>query len=280
MQYPYLILLALIFGTRVLHILRDFSAIFLGLGFRHFSDPKRFVALRCLMAAYVRLYDIFSYRTVLYHLVLLALIVTGLRYPFLFSFVLLDVLLLSEALGDVVNAVIIPGKQLALTAWLFLIVMLVFGAFAIEFFEGHFAVNCGTRVECFIWILYYGLQGGSIWEAMDDVQSSSNAQHYVYRRVAFDLTFYVVLGVLLFNLVTGVMIDTFGNLRDERAKRDDILENECFMCGLGRTQYEQMGPEYSFAKHKSEDHGMWNYIHFIVYLHKRDETDFTGGESE
>ena len=56
--------------------------------------------------------------------------------------------------------------------------------------------------------------------------------------------------------MTGVIIDTFGNLRDERARRDSVLENECFVCGLTRVEYEQLGPEFNFNRHKEEVGGL------------------------
>jgi hypothetical protein len=37
--------------------------------------------------------------------------------------------------------------------------------------------------------------------------------------------------VLLFNIITGLMVDGFGSLREDDNIRTDILENYCFVCG-------------------------------------------------
>ena len=43
-------------------------------------------------------------------------------------------------------------------------------------------------------------------------------------RILFDLSFFVWVGVLLFNIISGLMIDTFANLREEAGERDDIRD--------------------------------------------------------
>jgi hypothetical protein len=168
------------------------------------------------------------------------------------------VLTFSETLGDVINAVLIPIRQLAMTAWLFLVVMIVFGTFATEFFgPDRFDTGCETRLQCFSWVLYYGYQGGAVWSAFNALNTVEYGNPLFLQRLVFDLLFYTVLGVLLFNLVTGVMLDAFGTLRDGRAEREDCLRNSCFICALTREEFEQLGPEFSFARHKRMDHNLW-----------------------
>jgi len=41
-------------------------------------------------------------------------------------------------------------------------------------------------------------------------------------RMFFDLSFFVIVGVLLFNVITGLMVDGFGALRDEANERADV----------------------------------------------------------
>ena len=38
-------------------------------------------------------------------------------------------------------------------------------------------------------------------------------------RILFDTTFYVWTGILLLNVVTGLMVDTFGAVREEKERR-------------------------------------------------------------
>lgn len=53
----------------------------------------------------------------------------------------------------------------------------------------------------------------------------------------YDLSFFVVLIIIVLNLIFGVIIDTFGDLRTEKNEKEDILKNTCFICGLERGRY-------------------------------------------
>ena len=81
------------------------------------------------------------------------------------------------------------------------------------------------------------------------------------KRVLYDMTFFVWVGVLLFNVITGLVVDAFGALRMESAERKDILDNQCFICGFTRSQYDDVGlptSAPSFDKHCRNGTFQWN----------------------
>jgi len=56
-----------------------------------------------------------------------------------------------------------------------------------------------------------------------------------YMRVLFDLSFFfLVIIIIIQNLVFGVIIDTFADLRTEKNKDEDMTRNTCFICGENR----------------------------------------------
>ena len=50
--------------------------------------------------------------------------------------------------------------------------------------------------------------------------------------------FFFILIIIVLNLIFGVIIDTFGALREEKAEADEILRNSCFVCALKRMDFE------------------------------------------
>jgi inositol 1,4,5-triphosphate receptor type 1/inositol 1,4,5-triphosphate receptor type 3 len=66
------------------------------------------------------------------------------------------------------------------------------------------------------------------------------------------------------------MIDTFAALREEAAERADLLENECFVCGFKRSTYDDLGLTHgpTFDMHRDNDHNMWMYAFYVVYLRR------------
>jgi hypothetical protein len=73
----------------------------------------------------------------------------------------------------------------------------------------------------------------------------------------------VWVGILLFNVITGLIVDTFSSLREEAGKRESVLTDSCFVCGYTKDDYVDLGlPPSSptFVKHKTDIHDMWNYV--------------------
>lgn len=51
-------------------------------------------------------------------------------------------------------------------------------------------------------------------------------------RVVYDLLFFFVVIIIVLNLIFGVIIDTFADLRSEKQNKEEILKNTCFICGM------------------------------------------------
>jgi len=59
------------------------------------------------------------------------------------------------------------------------------------------------------------------------------------------------------------------------ALADDVL-NTCFICNITREVFET--ENLSFYSHIKEDHNMWQYLWYFIYLDEKDPTEFTGVE--
>jgi len=66
-------------------------------------------------------------------------------------------------------------------------------------------------------------------------------------RFLLDILYFVFFALLFTNIVSGIMIDTFAELRDMRAKIEDDRRNNCFICGIDRETTEK-------NKERFEDH--------------------------
>jgi hypothetical protein len=61
---------------------------------------------------------------------------------------------------------------------------------------------------------------------------------YYWFRFVYDLSFFIIIIVLLMNLVFGIIIDAFGDMRDQRRETEDDISNKCFICGINRLKFE------------------------------------------
>ena len=211
-----------------------------------------------------------------------------------FTLMLLDVVNISPTIQSLVKSVTTPGTQLGIVAYLFVIMVVIFASFGLQLFESDFIYDefyeddaddqtdanprgCHSVVSCAWLIMYRGVPAGALDGVLDNVDNRD--PHYLLR-VAFDMLFFIIVGIILFNVITGLMVDTFSSLREEAADRLDKLTNECFVCGFTRTAYDDIGmPTPTFDLHQAKHHYVWNYLFFIQHLNAKDETEYSGVES-
>lgn len=98
-----------------------------------------------------------------------------------------------------------------------------------------------------------------------------------YLRFFFDTTLSIILTNIMLNIVTGIIIDEFGSIKDALHEKVEDIQNVCFICGISREDFERFN--IAFDTHWSFDHYMWNYIFYIAYLKTKKSTDLTGTES-
>ena len=72
------------------------------------------------------------------------------------------------------------------------------------------------------------------------------------------------VNIIILNIVFGVIIDTFGDMRDEAYKRNEIISKICLICLNEKQVIEELG--YNFKYHISEYHNVWVYVEYITYL--------------
>jgi len=136
--------------------------------------------------------------------------------------------------------------------------------------------HCETLLMCIITTLNEGLRnGGGIGDILRKPSHTEGPRFFL--RFVYDLLFFFILIIIVLNLIFGVIIDTFADLRSEKQCKDDVLKNTCFICGLERKCFDNK--TVSFDKHIKDEHNMWHYLYFIVLLKTKDETEFTGPES-
>uniref|UniRef100_A0A8C3NRM2 Inositol 1,4,5-trisphosphate receptor n=1 Tax=Cyanoderma ruficeps TaxID=181631 RepID=A0A8C3NRM2_9PASS len=148
---------------------------------------------------------------------------------------------------------------------------------------------CDTLLMCIVTVLNHGLRNGG-----GDVSGDSTRRLFLLlnplrpsrsppplslfpARVVYDLLFFFIVIIIVLNLIFGVIIDTFADLRSEKQKKEEILKTTCFICGLERDKFDNK--TVSFEEHIKYEHNMWNYLYFIVLVRVKNKTDYTGPES-
>ena len=64
---------------------------------------------------------------------------------------------------------------------------------------------------------------GAIGDDMDDLYGG---------RFFFDTIYFIFMEILFSNLVSGIMIDGFGGLKEADGERDEDKKNKCYICSM------------------------------------------------
>ena len=151
--------------------------------------------------------------------------------------------------------------QLLWTLVLMVFILWFYSAVIFENFQGEFAegeITCDSVWVCFTQTFNEGIrQGGGIGDVLNRYNQANSKYYATWILV---VTFFIIINVIFLNIIFGIIIDTFSELRDhERERLYDETEN-CFVCGVDRTEFCKMNDD--FDKHLKEEHNLWHYVFF------------------
>ncbi|XP_077948578.1 inositol 1,4,5-trisphosphate-gated calcium channel ITPR1 isoform X1 [Gasterosteus aculeatus] len=135
--------------------------------------------------------------------------------------------------------------------------------------------SCDSLLMCIVTVLSHGLRSGG--GVGDVLRKPSKEEPLFAARVIYDMLFFFMVIIIVLNLIFGVIIDTFADLRSEKQKKEEVLKTTCFICGLERDKFDNK--TVTFEEHIKVEHNMWHYLCFIVLVKVKDSTEYTGPES-
>jgi len=137
--------------------------------------------------------------------------------------------------------------------------------------------KCKSLLYCFLTTIYNGLRShGGIGDFLAKISYRRNSEMYMLR-LFFDLTYYIIIVVLMLNIVFGIIIDTFRELRINQQKQEYDKLQVCFICGAERDDLEKEC--VNFENHRIQEHNTWNYVYYVIGLKFMDVQDMNATNS-
>ncbi|KAL6426510.1 hypothetical protein ACFW04_009145 [Cataglyphis niger] len=201
---------------------------------------------------------------------------------FFFAAHLLDVAVGFKTLRTILQSVTHNGKQLVLTVMLLTIVVYIYTVIAFNFFRKFYIQEeddetdkkCHHMLTCFVFHLYKGVRAGG---GIGDEIGEPDGDDYEVYRIMFDITFFFFVIVILLAIIQGLIIDAFGELRDQLENVKTNMESNCFICGLGKEYFDAV--PHGFDTHVQQEHNLANYMFFLMHLINKPDTEYTGQET-
>ena len=194
-------------------------------GHLHGVEPKQQSFYR-LSRFFHFFFRIFLQTKILLVMGLVACCVLGLTVSKMyFSLLLLDIIEISPILLNVIKSISLNFLSLSTTGLFIVIMSFIYSSIA--YYNGPIRNNlvpndqqdfvvCGTFPTCFWNTLNLGIKsGGGLGDIMQIPETEDSTSDYLYRTF-FDVVFFVTMILILLNIILGIIIDSFAELRDLR----------------------------------------------------------------
>lgn len=92
---------------------------------------------------------------------------------------------------------------------------------------------CTSMLHCFISTIAYGLKApGGVTTEMPSPSYKDKEDYYLIW--VFGLTFFIIVRLALFEMIFGVIVDTFADLRGKKEAIEIDIKEKCFICDIER----------------------------------------------
>ncbi|XP_016377141.1 ryanodine receptor 2 [Sinocyclocheilus rhinocerous] len=197
---------------------------------------------------------VFTDNSFLYLAWYMSMSILGHYNNFFFAAHLLDIAMGFKTLRTILSSVTHNGKQLVLTVGLLAVVVYLYTVVAFNFFRKFY-----NKSE----------DGESPDMKCDDMLTVSKQLNPPQKCLNAVIFVHEDLNCLI--------IDAFGELRDQQEQVKEDMETKCFICGIGNDYFDTV--PHGFETHTLQEHNLANYLFFVMYLINKDETEHTGQES-
>lgn len=207
--------------------------------------------------------------------------------PLIWCLLLFEVVFTSKTLRSIIKSVTNKLSTLSITGALFIICCYSFITIYFDRFNDQmilqkesqsvpFGINdkqiCGTLFQCFVHLYDYGIRTKFVLENM--LPAYSNLDRFIV-----DMLFKIIIIILLLNIVFGIILESYAKIREESLKLENQIKSQCFICDIHKNRFDPKASEgITFQNHINNEHGIWDYISFLIYLSEKETTEFTGIE--
>jgi len=145
---------------------------------------------------------------------------------------------------------------------------------------------CVNMFQCTLSYLMIALRGDGVADLMDDLTIPLNLvdsvsplgeanERFFLPLLLWDFSYNWLFIYILLAIITGIVIDAFGGMREAKEAAEDNLKAVCYVCNLEKYALDQ-GP--GFEKHVKTEHNPRWYLFFLIYIDNKRDAQLTGQE--
>jgi hypothetical protein len=131
-------------------------------------------------------------------------------------------------------------------------------------------------MSCFILHFNFGIRSGGGIGDVTGIRPYTGTTWF-WLKWMNDMVFYVTVILLVLNMLNGIIISQFSQIREDEEKNNYDIKNVCFICSKSREDFESK--KKSFNEHITKEHVKENYVYYLVGILLIKETELDSEQS-
>ena len=203
-------------------------------------------------------------QNLMWNLLLSVLAIISVDFHFLYCIQLFTLFFIIKSMYILIYSIQTKYTQIGSLFTIIVFLSLLFSMIKYNWFMGD--DSCKTYSECFFDMLYSGVRAG----AGMGFGIKKLGQKGFYIEFLLEMIIFIFVFILI-NMVTGIVVNSFQELSDQKTEENDMKENTCYICSLHREKFEKKG--IKFENHTEKEHNIINYLNYIYKVEMTDESD-------
>ena len=178
-------------------------------------------------------YKVVTDKLLIFHLALVIINLLGIiQHPFFYCYMMSFIILTSDTMLYLIHAVWEPKQSILLAIFLMFIIIYGFAVVAFWTYANDYSTGvCYSLWSCFLTSFdqTFKNDGGLAGYLEPAYEFQNNEVDIRYGRVIFDNLAFLLVALLLIEIISGIIIDKFGELRTNKKERQDNFNSECFI---------------------------------------------------
>ena len=233
--------------------------------------------LSCFNKTWIMLFDSIIRRDYITSLLLMFIIslIGALmkRGEIIYAFLLIAILNLNTTLRGITSSIQVKGPELGASFLLLIFLVYFYSNLGFFYLNDNFASDIENDIPdnyclclsfCFMTNFDAGIRArGGAADQMIRISFERNTFLYVMR-FFYDITYFLICIIIMIDLVFGIILGTFSEMREEERLCDNDKINHCFLCHITREIIEKRKEDFQY--HREKRHNLWIYVDYMIFL--------------
>ena len=195
------------------------------------------------------------------------------RGEIVYAFLLISIVNLNTTLKGITISLKVKGPELGASFLLLIFIVYFYSNLGFFYLNDNFAADIENDIPdnyclclsfCFMTNFDAGIRArGGAADQMIRISFERNTQLYIIR-LFYDITYFLICIIIMIDLVFGIILGTFSEMREEERICDNDKISHCFLCHITREIIEKKKEDFQF--HREVTHNVWVYVDYMIFL--------------